>query len=87
MAKTQITTGRVRFSYVNAFHPRADQNGVEKYSGEHKKQQNSQTAVFRKDHKENTAKLAGVCKHADDTGSKKFLYCIHITYKTGSNGS
>lgn len=32
MAKTQITTGRVRFSYVNAFHPRADQNGVEKYS-------------------------------------------------------
>ena len=61
--------------------------GVEKYSGEHKKQQNSQTAVFRKDHKENTAKLAGVCKHADDTGSKKFLYCIHITYKTGSNGS
>lgn len=30
MAKTQITTGRVRFSYVNAFHPRADQNGVEK---------------------------------------------------------
>lgn len=24
MAKTQITTGRVRFSYVNAFHPRAD---------------------------------------------------------------
>lgn len=32
MAKTQITTGRVGFSYVNAFHPRADQNGVEKYS-------------------------------------------------------
>ena len=61
--------------------------GVEKYSGEHKKQQNSQTAVIRKDHKENTAKLAGVCKHADDTGSKNFLYCIHITYKTGSNGS
>ena len=28
MAKTQITTGRVRFSYVIAFHPRADQNGV-----------------------------------------------------------
>lgn len=32
MAKTQITTGKVRFSYLNAFHARADQNGVEKYS-------------------------------------------------------
>lgn len=32
MAKTQMTTGRVRFSYLNAFHPRADKQGVEKYS-------------------------------------------------------
>ena len=30
--KTQITTGRVRFSYVNAFEPREDNSGVEKYS-------------------------------------------------------
>lgn len=29
---TQITTGRVRFSYVNVFRPRAIQGGEEKYS-------------------------------------------------------
>ncbi len=61
--------------------------GVEKYSGKYKKQQDGQTAVFCKDHKEDTAKLAGVCKHTDDTGSKKLFHCIYITYKTGSNGS
>lgn len=32
MEKTQITTGKVRFSYVHAFEPHADQNGNEKYS-------------------------------------------------------
>lgn len=32
MNKTQITTGKVRFSYVHAFEPRQDNNGVEKYS-------------------------------------------------------
>ena len=32
MAKTQITTGKVRFSYLNAFHPRAINGGAEKYS-------------------------------------------------------
>jgi hypothetical protein len=30
--KTQITTGKVRFSYVNVFAPRANNEGVEKYS-------------------------------------------------------
>lgn len=29
---TQITTGRVRFSYLNVFQPRADISGKEKYS-------------------------------------------------------
>jgi hypothetical protein len=32
MNKTQITTGKVRFSYVHAFEPKLDNNGVEKYS-------------------------------------------------------
>lgn len=32
MEKTQITTGKVRFSYVHAFVPAPDQNGNEKYS-------------------------------------------------------
>mgnify|MGYP002769815507 CR=1 FL=1 len=29
---TQVTTGKVRFSYVNIFEPKAQDNGVEKYS-------------------------------------------------------
>lgn len=29
---TQITTGRVRFSYVNVFQPRAIEGGEEKFS-------------------------------------------------------
>ena len=32
MNKTQITTGKVRFSYVHAFEPHTDQSGNEKYS-------------------------------------------------------
>lgn len=32
MNKTQITTGKVRFSYVHAFEPHMDQSGNEKYS-------------------------------------------------------
>lgn len=32
MAKTQITTGKVRFSYLNAFHARAINGGAEKFS-------------------------------------------------------
>ena len=61
--------------------------GVEKYNRKYKKQQDCQTAVFCEDHKENTTKLAGIGKHADDTGSKKFFHSIYIPYKTGSNGS
>ena len=32
MAKTQITTGRVRFSFVNIFTPKENQSGQLKYS-------------------------------------------------------
>lgn len=32
MSKTQITTGKVRLSYVHAFEPKEDNNGVAKYS-------------------------------------------------------
>ena len=32
MAKTQITTGKVRFSYLNVFNPRSIEGGPEKYS-------------------------------------------------------
>lgn len=32
MAKTQITTGRVRFSFVNLIKPRANNGGAEKFS-------------------------------------------------------
>lgn len=62
MKKTQITTGKVRFSYVHAFEPKIDNNGVPKYSV---------TLLIPKSDKQTLAKIEAAIENAKENFSEK----------------
>ena len=62
MKKTQITTGKVRFSYVHAFEPKLDNNGTAKYSV---------TLLIPKSDKQTLAKIQAAMENAKDNFREK----------------
>ena len=59
---TKITTGRVRLSYANLFHPRSINGGPEKYSV---------TLLIRKDDKKTLAKIRSAIEAATELAKEK----------------
>ena len=79
MKKTQITTGKVRFSYVHAFEPREDNNGQEKYSV---------TLLIPKADKQTLKKIEAAIENAkanfqEKNPGKKFPANMHTTLHDG----